>query len=524
VLAATAAAPARAQVYENALRALDYLPDPIARSPRLLGMGRLKLADDVHNRITLWDFAGNPTGVATAESLSVFEYRPTYRSSKNLKFDAGLEREDLAAGHTRHDIETWHRSPGTTAYGLVGEIATLKVDRPYGENVERRGSFVVPNVTGIVNGRVPWIKSNRFDYALRLGYGREFVDDGYYEFFRLPQGEYLGRNTAIVPPPDLFTPDESQTKEIIAGVALSARVTPAIVAAIGYDYAAVKQRSTLEGLRSTSKVDEDRPYNLGQASVIARIGPNIELGADGRAWSTDSEQFYFWSISAGPTTEPLSGSGKRLDRQERGTTLRTRGRWVSGRFELGAGFGTAFRRTIITPWFPQGPGSPAAFNDFLDQVGHRVGADTLMLPERVSFSQVEERAVNGLVGGTWKLPGDRGLVGVEYERGQIHVDQPGVGGSNPTVWEVRVGGEVRCGESFLARAGFDYGIHDRDDLTADNASRGTIATAGIGYRPVGGRWSADLSFANEWVRADYVDPAEPRGTNRQMSLQLRWPF
>jgi len=61
------ALPAAAQQYESSLRSLDYSPDPLARSPRLLGMGQLTLADDLHNRIGLWDFAGNPTGIAEAE-------------------------------------------------------------------------------------------------------------------------------------------------------------------------------------------------------------------------------------------------------------------------------------------------------------------------------------------------------------------------------------------------------------------------------------------------------------------------
>src|SRR5262245_13250418 len=51
-----------AQRYEAARRLLDLSPDPIARSPRLLGMGRLTLADDRHNNLGMWDFAANPTG------------------------------------------------------------------------------------------------------------------------------------------------------------------------------------------------------------------------------------------------------------------------------------------------------------------------------------------------------------------------------------------------------------------------------------------------------------------------------
>src|SRR5207249_3051414 len=58
--------PSGAQQSETSLRALDYLPDPLARSPRLLAMGQLLLVEDIHNRLSLWDFAGNPTGIAEA--------------------------------------------------------------------------------------------------------------------------------------------------------------------------------------------------------------------------------------------------------------------------------------------------------------------------------------------------------------------------------------------------------------------------------------------------------------------------
>lgn len=521
--------PVQAQLYERAQRALDYWPDPLARSPRLLGMGRLRLADDLHNRITLWDFAGNPTGIASAESVSTFEYRPTFRSSSTLKdVTSGTsqhERQELAASQSRHNIETWHRAPGTTAYGLIGEIATLKVDRPYGESVERRGSFVVPGIGGAVNGRVPWIKSDRFDYALRLAYRREFLDDAYYEYFSLPQGQYLGKKTAIVPPPDLFTPNDLQTKELSAGVAFSMRVMMGLQAAIGYDRANVKLRSVLEGLRSTSSVEQDRPYHIGQASLIGRFGPHFEIGADGRAWTMKTEEFFVWTVSAGPTFAPLSGDGKRLDRDERGTTLRTRARWVGEAFDVGAGFNTGYRRAIETPWFPQGAGTPAGFNDFLDQVGYRVGADTLLLPERVTFSQVEERSIDGLVGATWRLPERRGTIGAEYERGRIKNDQAGIPeGARAELWEVRVGGEFPCGDAFLARGGWSYGIRDQDERTTANEYRSTYATVGIGYRPPAGKWSADLGFANEWVHADFADPTQSRGSNRRTAIQLRWAF
>lgn len=521
--------PSSAQQLETTRRSLDYAPDPLARSPRLLGMGRLTLADDLHNRISLWDFAGNPTGIAEAESVTTFEYRPALRSSSVVREIASgplfRERQDLSARETLHGVETWRRAPGSAAYGLVAEFATLQTDRPFDANIERRGRLSVPSIGGAANGRVPWIKSDRFNYAVRLRYGLEVVDNNYFEFLHLPNGDYLGKPTTIASPPDLFTPDHHETSNLSGGVAFSARLTRGIKLAVGYDRARVRVRSTLEGLRSTSKVDEDRPFDLGQASVVGRLGPHVEWGADGRAWRSHSEEFFFWSISAGATQLPLSGSGKRLDRDERGTSLRTRARWSSGPLELGAGFGTRFGRTIVTPWYPQAAGDHPGFNDFLREVGTRVGADTLMLPASVIPSQIEERTWEVSGGGSLSLPGRRGVVGVEVHRrsGAIS-DAAIVGGPEPKGWDVRAGGEYRCSGTFLARLGWNYGINDPDDRDADDGYRSAVATGGFGLQPEGSRWSVDLGYAYEWVRADFVDPARSRGDRQHLAIQMRWPF
>src|SRR5213594_1558731 len=95
-----------AQLYDEARQLLDLFPDPIARSPRLLGMGRLTfLFDDRRNRITLWDFAGNPTGVLENDSTSTVELQPTTAAISSLHDVAGngrlLERQDLAAREIR---------------------------------------------------------------------------------------------------------------------------------------------------------------------------------------------------------------------------------------------------------------------------------------------------------------------------------------------------------------------------------------------------------------------------------------
>lgn len=523
------AIPAAAQQYEASLRSLDYFPDPLARSPRLLGMGRLTLADDLHNHINLWDFAGNPTGIADAESLTAFEYRPGTRSSTALRDLPGTpplrERQQLAARQMRHGIEAWKRAPGATAYGLIGEVATLQWDRPYSGSVEERGKFIVPALTGAVNGRLPWVRSTRFDYALRVGYSRESYDDLYFDFLQLPQGEYIGKPSAVVSPPDVFAPIHATVSNLGGGVAISMRVASGIKAAIGYDRTRAVVRSTNQGLRSSSRIDERRPFDIGQASVVGRVGQHLEFGANGRAWRSGSEEFFFWSVSAGPTQEPLVGQGKRLDRKEEGTSLQTRARWVDGPLEIGAGFSTTFRRGMVTPWYPANAQEPPGFNNFVDQVGFRQGADTLMLPARIRSSRVEERGYQIVGGGSWRLPERRGSLGAEVHRWHLRADQPTVGaGPEPTGWDVRAGGEYRCNAAFLARAGWSYGLSDRDHLTADNTYRHATATTGFGYQPVGSRWSVDLGYAFEWLNPDFPDPVRSRETRQRLALQTRWPF
>jgi long-subunit fatty acid transport protein len=91
-------------------------------------------------------------------------------------------------------------------------------------------------------------------------------------------------------------------------------------------------------------------------------------------------------------------------------------------------------------------------------------------------------------------------------------------------WDVRAGGEYRCNAAFLARAGWSYGLSDRDDLTAENTYRHTAATTGFGYQPVGSRWSVDLGYAFEWLNPDFPDPVRSRETRQRLALQTRWPF
>ena len=65
------AATASAQYYDPVLRSLDLSTGPVARSPRLLGMGGLSaVIRDSDARIDLWDFAGMPVGLAADDTTS----------------------------------------------------------------------------------------------------------------------------------------------------------------------------------------------------------------------------------------------------------------------------------------------------------------------------------------------------------------------------------------------------------------------------------------------------------------------
>src|ERR1700751_4263488 len=51
-------------------------PNPLWRSPALIGMGKLTLGDDPNNQLTLWDFARNPAGIVESDSGSTIQLRP----------------------------------------------------------------------------------------------------------------------------------------------------------------------------------------------------------------------------------------------------------------------------------------------------------------------------------------------------------------------------------------------------------------------------------------------------------------
>jgi hypothetical protein len=547
LLAPAVAVPVLAQDYEAARRSLDFAPDPLARSPRLLGMGRLGfVVDDPNNRLTLWDFAGNPTGILEDDSVSTLEFRPATWSASSvhgLLTPAGtIERQDLGAREARLGLEAWHRSK-STAYGLIGDAGQMRWDRPYDRFREKRSQISQPLFMPVLTGRLPYVKSGRMNYALRVYGGGEDQTDDYLTFVSNAAGEYLDKMGDLLNAPDFVTPDEYSIQVRGGGTALSYRFGKSLTAALGADAAIRDIKGTNEGARYASEIRERRPSGSGQASLIGRFGDHLEWGADGRGWTSTSQQNWLFTTSAGLQAVPLSGRGKLLDREEKGTTMHTRLRWVQGAIEFGAGLNTGYRQITITP---PAADDPTSFNAFRNAVYYRFNADTLALADSVVANRSEEREWEAAAGLSWQLPNRRGVVGAEFHHYRDHLDQRlelerklernllgdtvevvsylFTSGPRRVRWDVRAGLEYRVNPVLTGRAGYIYRRDDRDQFTNRNEFVGHTLTLGAGIRPAGTTWSLETGYAVEWLKPDFGDPTEARSSRQQLAAQVRWTF
>ncbi len=229
-----------------------------------------------------------------------------------------------------------------------------------------------------------------------------------------------------------------------------------------------------------------------------------------------------FTISAGIGANPFSGRGTLARHEQRGSEMRSRVRWTQGPFELGGSLSTSYFQSLINP---PDPSDPTSLNQFLYALYRRPNADTLYIPDSISVQRVERRLWSAVGGVSWRLPGRRGLIGVEYHKSQAEqLQAPGGLGPRPVSWSVRAGLEYRCAAVLVARAGYLYGSQDLDDLTRNNETLSHTGTVGFSVQPRGAIWSFDAGYGLEWWRADYGDPALPRGSRQQLASQLRWVF
>lgn len=536
---------AGAQVYEAARQAIDFSPDPTARSPRLLGMGRLSLASDVNNHIDLWDFARNPAGVLETDSVSTLDVWPSTSSAtaKGVPLGSARERQSLAGRELRLAYEAWRRRDTTTAYGILGEFGALRSDRPFDETTVLRGRLDEPSVTAVLNGRMPHFQTERMGYALQLSYQSESSIDEYRTFFSNAQGDYLGRRGDLVSPPNFFDPDEYRVSTLGGLAALSYRLAPWMTAAL----AGWGSSSRIEGENSDVVHDtgtgEDRPYYGLQLDFIGQLG-DLQYGVDGRTWNSSSEERFVFTLKAGRNQEPFTSRGKVLDREEDGSEVRSRLRWTSGSLQANLTAETGSRNVDITPTIP---GDPESYNYFIDVAANRLGADSLALPDSVRRTHAEDRSWHVGYGLTWKIRGGRGLVGLEYHLARqtadnvvyhsvstvdlvtgdsIQVYEPSFTGQGPDrrIWDVRGGIEYACTPVLKGRLGYIYRSDDRDEGSNQDEFTSNTLTAGLGLAPLGASWSFDLGWAVQWIAPDFTEGTDLKENRQQMAAQLRWIF
>ena len=525
-----AAAPASAQIYDSARDALGLQSDAIVRSPRLAGMGRLTLmGDDPHNRIDFWNFAGNAVGIAAADSMSTFELRPGTAAASAVQNDLSqpgpFESQYVAGRETRTGLEMWRRS-NTTSYGLIADLNSLRLDRPYDADVERRGHFSNPDFLAALNGVMPYVGSGRMKYALTLQWARQTSDAEYRGLVSNAAGEYIDRNGPTLTPPNFFIPDKARINTLGGGASLSYRFGSWLDASMVGKLTNAELVSSNNGDRYSSEAREklwgSRPYPEGRATLIGRVGRNLEWGWDGGVWSSRSEQRWEFTTSAGIGQNPLSGRGKLAEHEQRQSDMTARVRWTEGLLEFGGSFGTVYRQSVIDP--PSGD-DPTSFNKFLYVVYARPNADSLALPDSVSYQRVEQRVWQGAGGVSLRLPGRRGLVAAEYHRFQDERSQvPGGVGPRRTQWDLRAGLEYQCTAVLTGRGGYIYRSTDLDELTRNNQYVGHTGTLGFSLQPAGAMWSFDLAYGMEWWAADYGDPTLPHGSRQQAASQLRLTF
>jgi hypothetical protein len=517
------ARPAGAQFLGN--DAQPMFPDPIPRSTRLLGMGNLTLADDRNNRLTLWDFARNPVGLAESDSVSEIEIWPGAQSADAQRDlvagDDNQVRQLLDARGQGLAYEVFHRSRHGLAYGARGTFGNRSVDQLYDQQTGVDQKFTAPDVEAILNGVMPRI-GERMHWSVRGTFGRQNVENRFHTIVKNPAGEFVGITGDQVNPPDFFTPDQYTISTNGVGLGFSYHAGPWLTATAGADFLTMKIDGENSDVRHFSGTGESRPYQVYQSTAMGRIGSSFEWIADGRFWGAQNEQTWLFTLAAGIQQDPLTGRGFMYQRREEGSSLRTRASYALGDLKLGGSFETGYGKVEIT-----GPRNNdyTSFNYFLNTLNYRQNADSLVLPDSVRSDVAYQRDVSFALGGTYPVSWRHGLVGLEYHHFRGTHDQVLTGtGPRQMTWDVRAGFEVPCTKILTSRVGFIHRSNDADTYTANNETIGNTVTAGLGVLHPGARWSLQASYGYEWLAVDYPDPYESHGGGHQFALNLRWGF
>ncbi len=525
---ALGAAPARAQVLGPAPEPLQFVVDPLERSPRLAGMGGLiYTVEDEHNQIDLWDFARNPVGLAAGRDSSSIEFWGGTASDARFR-DETLQRvrQSLSLRDFHALAEAWRRSRGRFVYGAEVRFLESRRDDPFDDQTYRRGTSGGVAARPTLAGVVKWVESGRMRWALRANVHVVEQDQEYRVMHARPGGDYLGGSGGLLPgTPNLFDANSGFLSGLGLGGVLDYQFGEWLDAAIVGDYIKEKVETKNETKRSLAQYNQDRPFSQGGLSLVGRLGKLVEWGADGRLFRSAAEEDYYITISAGIARVPISARGMRLDADQNGSLLR--GRLLVHLpygLRLGGGGNARYEKLAVVP----PAGDPDSYNIFLDHLYvSEPDADSLMLPDSVARTTRKLHAYQ-LGGGLAWSSGRRVVAGVEYHYGQDRRDSEvlgeGVQGPYLKSWEIRAGAEYRCTEQFTGRAGFGYAKGDANTLTDQDEWVSRTLTLGAGYSPKDSAWGLESGYRVEWTDSDFGDPADSRGSRQNLALSVRWLF
>lgn len=525
ILGATLApASVSAQVMDPIFEHFGVSRDPVARTPRLIGLGTVSLLSDRNNHLTLWDFARNPAGLHAEDTTSTVDFRPgtVARSGSQTVDRLGqpVTRQNLGSRSNLLAYELFRRTPRRNAYGFYGDVASQQVDTPFAQDLSRSAYFSTPGGSVVLDGPVPIVKSHRLIYSLRGSYLRQSSGDTYRRYVSNPAGDFLDLGGDRVPPPNFFDPDEHDVTVTALGTSFAYDFGPWLTASVGGEGLQTKIRSSNTDLRYESGRNGTRPYGIGQTTLMGRIGPSFQWIADGRLWQASNEERWSFTLAAGIQQLPLVGRGTLLKRYEEGSQLRTRARWTAGPFELNGEVGTWYQQVKITP---PAIDDRTSFNYFRNTILQRQNTDSLAIADSVVRDVRELRDVHYAVGGAWRGMGDRALLTAEVHTLRQIAGQVTTGeGPKRLVSDLRTGLEYRCTPRLTAQFGYVYRMDEQDDFTERNEYLRQSLTAGFVVRPRNAHWNLALAALHEWSRPDFDSPTDLRETRQHVAMQVRW--
>ena len=518
-----ASATASAQFYDPALRSLDLGTGEVARSPRLLGMGGLSLViPDRNASYSLWDLSGIPVGLSADDTTSTLDVRPgTDALSSVSQLDAGRVRQNLASRRTATQLEAVYRSRESgSLFGLVGDLSSLRWDHPFDRAVELRESLVHPEAMGILGGEVPRFFSHHLRWGAHLRFRDETVEDQYRFIVSNAAGDYIDLAGGQMPAPNEFTPTSVDVNTSAYGLSTAYALGRRTQLAFGIEHETNRIHSANDLKRSSSEIQETRPYWNGQAVLVGRFGRTFEYGITGTGRLAKSEADWRFTASASVGAEPLTGRGNLLTRDERSSELTARARWSPGRATFAASLHTEASKVLIDP---PNAGDPTSLNRFISAAFNRTGADTLSLPDSIVHGEARRNAWGWGTGAGYRFR--RTTVGVElhWSRDVRFTLQQGAG-PRRIAWDIRGGLEHPLGAQLQGRLGYAYRTVDEDDFTAGNEFEAQSVSVGLGFAPAGATWALQSAYRLEFRSQDFESVDDERQSRQNLALEVHWSF